>query len=232
MRGMMQWRPMVKAMVKVLLMVVLISGLGPDGWGDRSGPAVAIAAPRNPAKLAGKITEVAAPQLIQDLQAEFEDNQPQIKILGPKSNEVLQDNTVAVQFQVKDLPIFKNEKFGLGPHLHVLLDNQNYQAVYDVKQPLILPDLSPGTHTLRAFASRPWHESFKNEGAYAQVTFHVFTKTDENHPDFEPPLLTYSRPQGTYGAEPILLDFYLTNAPFIWWHRKTPKMIFPTGGFG
>jgi hypothetical protein len=212
--GMMQWRPMVKAMAKVLLiLVVLIGGGGLLGWGDRSPMAVAMAAPRNPAKLAGKITETAPPQLIQDLQAEFEDNQPQIKILGPKPNEVLQDNTVSVQFQVKDLAIFKNEKFGLGPHLHVLLDNQNYQAVYDVKQPLVLSDLSPGTHILRAFASRPWHESFKNEGAYAQVTFHVFTKTNENRPEAEQPLLTYSRPQGTYGAEPILLDFYLTNAP-------------------
>ncbi len=81
---------------------------------------------------------------------------------------------------------------------------------------MVLPDLSPGTHTLRVFASRPWHESFKNEGAYAETTFHVFTKTDDNNPDPKLPLLTlltYSRPQSSYGAEPILLDFYLTNAP-------------------
>jgi hypothetical protein len=26
-------------------------------------------------------------------------------------------------------------------------------------------------------------------------------------------VLTYSRPTGSYGAEPIMLDFYLTNAP-------------------
>jgi hypothetical protein len=101
----------------------------------------------------------------------------------------------------------------MGPHLHVILDNQPYIAVYDLSKPLELPDLSPGTHTLRVFASRPWHESFKNEGAYAQTTFHVFTKTEDNNPDSNQPLLTYSRPKGSYGAEPILLDFYLTNAP-------------------
>ena len=39
------------------------------------------------------------------------------------------------------------------------------------------------------------------------------TKTEDNRPDPALPLLTYSRPKGSYGAEPILLDFYLTNAP-------------------
>ena len=76
-----------------------------------------------------------------------------------------------------------------------------------------MSDLSPGTHTLRVFASCPWHESFKNEGAYAQTTFHVLTKTEENNPDPKLPLLTYGLPNGSYGSEPIMLDFYLTNAP-------------------
>ena len=31
--------------------------------------------------------------------------------------------------------------------------------------------------------------------------------------DSQVPLLTYSRPQGSYGAEPVMVDFYLTNAP-------------------
>ena len=120
---------------------------------------------------------------------------------------------MTVQFQVQDLPIYKDVNLGLGPHLHVFLDNQPYTAVYDANEPLVLTDLEPGTHTLRAFASRPWHESFKNEGAYAQTTFHLFTKTPNNNPDPALPLLTYSRPQSSYGAEPIMLDFYLTNAP-------------------
>jgi hypothetical protein len=159
------------------------------------------------------ISEVSPPAAIAELREVLEQYQPQVEILSPKSEAVLEDNSVAVQFQVADLPLFKDPKLGLGPHLHVLLDNQTYQAVYDVSQPVVFSDLTPGTHTIRAFASRPWHESFKNEGAYAQVTFHVLTKTKENNPDLRQPLLTYSRPQGTYGAEPIMLDFYLANAP-------------------
>ncbi len=161
----------------------------------------------------GQLTEVAPPPVIQQLSQSLEAYQPQVTILSPASDEVLQDTTVSVRFQVQDLPIFKDPELDMGPHLHVILDNQPYQAVYDPDKPLVFEDLPPGTHTLRVFASRPWHESFKNEGAYAQTTFHVFTKTTDNNPDPALPLLTYSRPKGSYGAEPIMLDFYLTNAP-------------------
>ena len=164
-------------------------------------------------KLSRQISEVSPPAVIQQLRQSLEVYQPQVKIVTPKSEEILQDNSLKVNFRVKDLPVFKNSQFGLGPHLQVILDNEKYQEVYDLQQPLEIPNLSAGTHTLRVFASSPWYESFKNEGAYDQVTFHVFTKSDHNNPDPKLPLLTYSRPQGDYGAEPILLDFYLTNAP-------------------
>ncbi|MDZ8025062.1 MAG: hypothetical protein RMX97_10305 [Nostoc sp. DedQUE11] len=160
-----------------------------------------------------QFSEVAPPAVIQELRPILEVYQPQVTIITPKPDEVFSDNKVTARFQVKDLPIFKDPELQLGPHLHVFLDNQPYIPVYDLNQPLVFPDLSPGTHTLRVFASRPWHESFKNEGAYAQTTFHVFTKTDDNNPASSLPLLTYSRPQSSYGAEPILVDFYLTNAP-------------------
>ncbi|MEH2043742.1 MAG: hypothetical protein V7L12_10680 [Nostoc sp.] len=164
-------------------------------------------------QISKQFSEVSPPSVIQELRTILEVYQPQVTIVTPKIDEVLQDNKVTASFQVKDLPIFKDPQLQLGPHLHVILDNQPYIPVYDLNQPLVLPDLSPGSHTLRVFASRPWHESFKNEGAYAQTTFHVFIKTDDNTPDPKLPLLTYSRPQSSYGAEPILLDFYLTNAP-------------------
>ncbi|WP_293035913.1 hypothetical protein [Moorena sp. SIO1F2] len=160
-----------------------------------------------------QLSEVGPPLAIQELSESLEAYQPQVIIVRPGDDMVLEDTTVSVKFQVQDLPIFQDPDLGIGPHLNVILDNQPFQAIYDLDQPLILEDLSPGTHTLRAFASRPWDESFKNEGAYAQTTFHIFTKTDDNNPDPALPLLTYSVPKGDYGAEPILLDFYLTNTP-------------------
>lgn len=160
-----------------------------------------------------EFAEVSPPATIQELRSALEIYQPQVAIITPQADEVLSDNQVTVRFQVKDLPIFKDPKWELGPHLHIILDNQPHIAVYDLNKPLVFSDLAPGTHSLRVFASRPWDESFKNEGAYAQIKFHILAKTDDNNPEPALPVLTYSSPQGDYGAEPILLDFYLTNAP-------------------
>lgn len=161
----------------------------------------------------GRISEVAPPALIQELRPSLERYAPQVTILSPLAEEVFDDTQVIVKLQVSDLPIFQDDTLKLGPHLSLIVDNEPAAAIYDLKQPIILENLAPGTHTLRVFALRPWQESFKNDGAFAETTFHILTKTGKNAPDHNLPLLTYSSPQGIYGAEPILLDFYLSNAP-------------------
>ncbi|MEB3179967.1 MAG: hypothetical protein VKL59_13155 [Nostocaceae cyanobacterium] len=168
------------------------------------------------------ISEVSPPEVILELGSLLEEYQPQVAIASPQLDQLLPDNTVTVGFQVKDLPIYKNSQFNLGPHLQVILDNEPATSIYDLNQPLEFTDLSPGTHSLRVFAVTPWNESFKNEGAYAQTTFHILTKTDDNNPDPSLPLLTYNIPQDSYGAEPILLDFYLTNAPLHFIAQQDP----------
>jgi hypothetical protein len=208
----MMWQTKILRWLMALVLVLNLAGCGGEKAASQE-PFYTDNSTGSPQAVSKQFSEVPPPVVIQELRSSLEVYQPQVQIVTPKPDEILQDNTVSVRFQVKDLPIFKDSQFDLGPHLHVILDNQPYIAVYDLNQPLVLPDLPPGTHTLRVFASRPWHESFKNEGAYAQTTFHVLTKTDDNNPDPALPLLTYSRPKGSYGAEPILLDFYLTNAP-------------------
>jgi hypothetical protein len=161
----------------------------------------------------GRISEVAPPALIQELRPSLERYAPQVTILSPLAEQVFDDTQVIVKLQVSDLPIFQDDTLKLGPHLSLIVDNEPAAAIYDLKQPIILENLAPGTHTLRVLALRPWQESFKNDGAFAETTFHILTKTGKNAPDYNLPLLTYSSPQGIYGAEPILLDFYLSNAP-------------------
>ena len=174
-------------------------------------------------QVSGSLSEVAPPPVIQQLSQSLAVYQPQVTIVSPQAEQVLQDTTVTVELQVQDLPIFQDPDLGMGPHLEVILDNKPYTMVYDLKQPLVFSDLEPGTHTLRVLAATPWHESFKNDGAYAQTTFHIFTKTTDNNPDSALPLLTYSRPTGSYGAEPIMLDFYLTNAPLHLVAQENPE---------
>ncbi len=169
------------------------------------------------------MAEVSPPRAIQFLHQPLDVYQPQVSILSPQPDEILQDNTVTVQLQVQDLAIFRDETLGLGPHLQVILDNQPLKDIYSLDEPLVLSDLEAGTHTLQIFAAYPWKESFKNDGAYAQTTFHIFTKTPENNPNPQLPLLTYNQPTGTYGAEPVLLDFYLTNAPLHLVAQENPE---------
>ena len=160
-----------------------------------------------------KVRQVETPALIDELSLWLDTYVPQVSIRQPKADQVMNDTSVSVALDVRDLPIYRDDAWGMGPYVQLLLDNQPYDALYDISEPIVLKDLTPGTHTLRVFAMRPWGESFKNEGAYAQVTFHLFSKTDENSPVVEQPVLTYVTPVGVYGAQPILLDFYLTDAP-------------------
>ncbi|MCV4566563.1 hypothetical protein OFB72_28825, partial [Escherichia coli] len=53
-----------------------------------------------------------------------------------------------------------------GNHIHVILDNQPYEAYYNLDREFELRNVADGEHTLRVFPSRPWHESYKNEGAF------------------------------------------------------------------
>ena len=123
------------------------------------------------------------------------------------------------------MPIFRDDKLELGNHLNLIIDNEPFRAIYNLDEPIIIQDLTPGTHTIRVFAVRPWGESFKTEGAYAQTTFNVLAETNDNRPQPNVPLLTYNSPTGTISAEPLLLDFYLTNAPLHALTQNDPHLL-------
>ncbi len=107
-----------------------------------------------------------------------------------------------------------------GQHVHVIVDGKPYMADYKNGQPFFIGVLTPGKHTIRAFPSRSYHESVKSAGAFATRTFYVGNGPakglkDTTGPDLKGPMLTYSRPKGTYTAaeaQKLLLDFYVTNA--------------------
>ena len=159
------------------------------------------------------LAEVATPKVITELNQELEQYNPLVKIVAPRQDKVFPSTDISIKLEVENLPVFQDERLSLGNHLNLILDNEPAISVYDVTQPVTFQNLTPGTHTIRVFAVRPWGESYKNEGAYTQTTFSVLTETNDNRPDRNLPLLTYSNPTGIYGAEPVLLDFYLTNAP-------------------
>ncbi len=202
------WQEFGKRTVIFWMCVMLgsaIMGCSQSISGQKADVPVAIAINPSP-----RIEEVSPPDAIQQLSLELEQYEPQLKISGLEPDETITDTTVNLRLQVKDFPIYKDAKLALGPHIHILLDNQPYQTVYNISEALTFKNLSPGSHTVRAFTVRPWDESFKTADASAQVTFHVYAPTQANRPDPAQPLLTYNNPQGEYGAEPIMLDYSIT----------------------
>lgn len=205
------WTP-IKKLLTILLVAVITFQMTGCGDSEPTDPSIT-QTPSSAKTVKQSISEVSPPDIIQKLHPALDRYQPQVQILSPQPDQLLEDNNVTVQLQVLDFPTFRDEKLGDGPHLHLIIDNDSDRDIYNPTEPIILSDLKPGTHTLRVFAVYPWGESFKNDGSSAIATFHIYTKTPNNNPDPNLPLLTYNRPQGTYGAEPILLDFYLDNAP-------------------
>ena len=218
------------------------------------------------------LSVIDRPQKIKDqMQARGEQDQakPVLKFVEPREGATINGATVNVKLDLsgdlKGYQPHKDPATGKGNHIHVILDNQPYEAYYELGQPFELRNVSEGKHTLRVFASRPWHESYKNDGSFQMVTFTVKGGGDASKPtttatgqvmannnnatrnsnttansnatnsnsgaapregkdvtasnatDVDPkkPLLTYSRPKGEYKAEdadPIMIDFWLTNA--------------------
>lgn len=103
---------------------------------------------------------------------------PKLEIEAPADGSTVESSTVRVLLKLSgDLKGYKtgmNEETHTGNHVHVILDNQPYEAYYNIEGgPFELRNVPDGEHTLRVFPSRPWHESYKNDGAFQMVKFTV-----------------------------------------------------------
>ena len=268
-------RRIIVAFALSALMAATLAGCSSDMNANQAGANANAtpAAAQTPAGLT--LSVVDAPEMVRTMMAgrgEQDRATPTLRIVEPADGSTVNGSTVRVRLTLSgDLKGYKPGKdpqTGMGNHVHVILDNQPYEAYYNLDQPFELRNVSPGEHTLRVFPSRPWHESYKNEGAFQMVRFTVSgggqqqgasanvttnnANTNANQSaanvnasgnananasatpggapaaegkDMQPstagdvdrnkPLLTYSRPKGEYkGAEadPIMIDFWLTNA--------------------
>lgn len=134
----------------------------------------------NSAQQAQNLTVVPRPQKIADemkSRGEQDNAQPTITVVEPKNNSTVASSTVKVKLSLSgDLKGYKPMKdmsTGMGNHIHVILDNQPYEAYYNLDEEFELRNVADGEHTLRFFPSRPWHESYKNAGAFQMVKFTV-----------------------------------------------------------
>ena len=135
------------------------------------------------------LTLVQRPQKITEMmkaRGEQDEAKPIVKIVSPAKNAVVNGSKVEVKLDLSgDLKGYmphKDPATGKGNHIHVILDNQPYEAYYELGQPFELRNVVAGKHTLRVFPSRPWHESFKDDGAFQMVAFTVKGGGDASKP--------------------------------------------------
>lgn len=145
---------------------------------------------------------------------------PTVKLTTPTRDQVIPANK-AGEFGVK-LDV-KNWQTAKGSsHVHLILDNKPYKAIYDTKEAVRLNDLaggeplSEGMHVLVAFPSRANHESVKTKDALTVVPFWVGKKdaAAAKNDATKKPMLIYSRPKGEYNGEManhVLVDFQVAN---------------------
>src|SRR4051812_48279929 len=219
----------------VLLFPILATACGiPTANTNNASNANANIANANASPQTQDLRVVDRPQKVVDLMASRGDQdnaKPVMKIIEPKADSTVNSSTVKLKLQLSgDLKGYKpmmDEATHTGNHIHVILDNQPYEAYYNIDQPFELRNVADGEHTLRVFPSRPWHESFKNDGAFQMVKFTIKSgganpqqpataggqpvsstpaagegkdvlPSNSGPVDFDKPLLTYSRPKGDY----------------------------------
>ena len=100
-----------------------------------------------------------------------------------------------------------------GQHIHFILDNKPYVALYEPEHETVVAKNSE--HTLVCFLSRSYHESVKSKGAAVMYRFKIDGAGNlQKLGNPSSPYLVYSRPKGDYLGKDtanLLLDFYLMN---------------------
>ena len=129
---------------------------------------------------AQNLTEAPRPQKIADMMAgrgTQDEAAPTLAFIEPKDGSTVNSSTVKVKLNLGgDLKGYKpmmDMETKMGNHIHVVLDNQPYEAYYNLDREFELRNVADGEHTLRVFPSRPWHESYKNNGAFQMIKFTV-----------------------------------------------------------
>ena len=172
-----------------LACALLAAGCAPADNANSNTTATTAVTPPAPSPAPQTLSQVERPQKIKDQTAQRggQDNAaPALRFAEPREGQTVTGSTVNVRLALSgDLKGYKPGKdpaTGMGNHIHVILDNEPYEAYYDLDQPFELRNVTAGRHTLRVFASRPWHESYKNAGSFQMVTFTVSGGGDASKP--------------------------------------------------
>lgn len=166
-----------------------------------------------------------------------EPDEVNVIIVFPRDGQV-KSSSMSMQVRLDGFPLRTDSDFPRrkeifndpeGQSLHVCIDNYPYFAeneafidalddfdeYFEQMMKFSIPfKLAPGMHVARIFPVRSYNESLKGNNCFRSVTFYIDNKSHLLDVDLTKPYLTCNEPQGHYdfnNAEPVLLDFYLTN---------------------
>jgi hypothetical protein len=72
----------------------------------------------------GRLQEVAPPGAVQQLRENLQRYQPNLRLISPTDDSVINADSVDLVLDVKDWPVSRDLELGLGPHVVVQIDNQ------------------------------------------------------------------------------------------------------------
>jgi hypothetical protein len=165
----------------------------------------------------GKMTIEPLEESNQFPNAKLSINNIKTELLGTDSVRMSVDFGVAnyeLTQQTMDMMSGECANSNSGQHIHFILDNKPYQALYKPENKVNLPLNSE--HYLLCFLSRSYHLSVKSPQASVLLHFKIDGKGNLiKLTNTTAPMLFYSRPKGEYAGkdtENVLLDFYVKNA--------------------
>ena len=164
----------------------------------------------------GRLQEVAPPGAVQQLREKLQRYQPNLRLVSPTDDSVINADSVDFVLDVRDWPVSRDIELGLGPHVVVQIDNQPPRQLDELdgnRVRLRIDGLSAGSHRFSAWAAYPWGEAIKTPGANLQGRFHLWQRVEGTQPEDDAPWLVPVTSSASPALQPLLLDWIIWNAP-------------------
>ena len=212
-------RPGLMPFMAFLMAILLITGMPVAGMALPTWPLRGDGNKQTPLESkppSGRLQEVAPPGAVQQLRETLQRYQPNLRLVTPTDDSVINADTVELILDVKNWPISRDDQLGLGPHVVVQIDNQPPRQLYELEANRVsvrLNDLAPGSHRFSAWAAYPWGEAVKTPGANLQGRFHLWQRVEGTQPENNAPWLVPVTNSANTALQPLLLDWIIWNAP-------------------
>ena len=212
-------RPGLMPFMAFLMAILLITGMPVAGMALPTWPLRGDSNKHTPLESkppSGRSHEVAPPGAVQQLRETLQRYQPNLRLVTPTDDSVINADTVELILDVKNWPISRDDQLGLGPHVVVQIDNQPPRQLYELEANRVsvrLNDLAPGSHRFSAWAAYPWGEAVKTPGANLQGRFHLWQRVEGTQPENNAPWLVPVTNSANTALQPLLLDWIIWNAP-------------------